>query len=157
VKTLAPTDLSFFETAPLRIVASARVSASPARVFESFAKPEDWPKWFPMMKYAKWTKGEGGLDSEREVSVGALGKYRERMIAWEPGARFSFTMIGSTSPLAEQLAEDYLLVPDGTGTVIEWVMAGRPTTVGKLGAPVMKAIMSRLFAKGGRNLEALLK
>lgn len=156
MKDLTPTDLAFFDDAPLRIAQSARVSAAPDKVFASFANAADWPEWFPMLKWAKWTKGNGALGDEREVSVGALGRYRERMIAWDPGRRFSFTMIGSTSPLAEQLAEDYRLSPDGGGTRIDWVMAARPTTLGKVGGPVLKAVMSRLFKRGGKNLEALL-
>jgi len=156
VKSLAPTDLAFFDSAALRIVASARLSASPARVFASFADPAAWPRWFPLLKAARWVAGQPGLGAEREVEMTALGRFRERFIAWEPGRRFAFTMIGSTSPLAVQLAEDYQLAADGTGTRVDWVMAATPTTLGKLAGAPTRLFMQRLFARGGRRLEQLL-
>ncbi len=156
MKSLGPTDLAFFDHAALRVTGTAQLSVPPARVFASLADPSDWPRWFPLMTQARWVSGQPGLGAEREVTLTALGRFRERFIAWQPGERFSFTMIGSTSPLAVQLAEDYRLTGDGRGTRLDWVMAATPTGLGKLLAGPTRAMMQRVFARGGRNLEHLL-
>ena len=156
MKTLEPTDLAFFDSAPLRIVATARFAVPPAHVFEAFADPGTWPRWFPLMTRAAWTKGEASVGAERDVALTLLGTFRERIIAWEPGKRFAFTMVGSTSPLADRLAEDYRLSPDAGGTRLDWVMAGHPTSVGKLLTPAVRAMMRQIFRRAGKNLDHLL-
>lgn len=157
MKTLTPTDLAYFDDAPVRIVSSTTLPATPAEVFAIFADITSWPSWFPMMKRAAWSgEARGGLGAEREVTMRMLGRFRERMIAWDPGARFAFTMIGSTSPLVRQLAEDYRLTAVDGGTRLDWVMAATPTTIGKLGMPVMRRIMLRIFERAGRRLRARL-
>ncbi|HEY4178712.1 MAG TPA: SRPBCC family protein [Kofleriaceae bacterium] len=158
MRSLAPSDLAFFRTSPYRVVGRVRLSASPDRVFASFADPDDWPKWFPLMKSAAWLSRTGGIGSEREVRMGAgLGTFRERFIAWEPGARYSFTMFETSSPLVTQLAEDYRLSPDGMGTRVDWIMAATPNLLGRIAWPPMKVLMGSLFRRGGVKLEALLR
>lgn len=158
MRTLTPVDLEFFTTASHRIVGRARLSASPDKVFASFARPQDWPAWFPMLRSATWLDGTGGVGATREVKMGGgLGVFRERFIAWEPGVRYAFSMFETTSPLVTQLGEDYRLSPDGTGTQLDWVMAASPTTLGKIAWPGMKALMSNFFRRGGKKLEQHLR
>jgi len=156
VKSLEPAGLDFFATAPLQVSASVQLRATPARVFAAFADAADWLRWWPMMTSCAWTRDTAAVGAEREVAVRLLGRFRERMIAWQPGARFAFTMIGSTSPMATQLAEDYRLAADGSGTRLEWTLAAQPTTLGKLTAPVMRRTMLRMFQRGIASLDRLL-
>jgi uncharacterized protein YndB with AHSA1/START domain len=156
VKILDAAGLDFFGSAPLQISATARLGAPPAQVFASFADASQWLRWWPMMTTCKWVVDTAGVGAEREVAVRLLGRFRERMIAWQPGERFAFTMVGSTSPMASQLAEDYRLIAAGTGTRLEWTMAARPRTLGKLAAPIMRMTMLRMFHRGITSLDHLL-
>ena len=145
MKQLAPTDLAFFDTAPMQVRVSGTVAAPPAAVFAAFADAGGWPRWFPMMHRAAWTRGDGGVGAERTVALRLLGRFEERIIAWTPGVRFAFTMIGSTSPFAAQMAEDYQLAEVAGGTRIDWIMAARPSALGRVGGPALAAISRRLF------------
>ncbi|HEY4058762.1 MAG TPA: SRPBCC family protein [Kofleriaceae bacterium] len=158
MRQLEPTDLTFFETSPYRIIGRAHVAAPPDRVFASFADPGEWSKWFPLLKRAEWIKGTGGIGSERQVTMGAgLGTFRERFIAWEPGVRYAFTMFETTSPLVKQLAEEYRLSPEDGGTRVDWVMAASPNLLGRITWMPMKALTGSLFRRGGVKLDALLR
>ncbi|MEZ4403720.1 MAG: SRPBCC family protein [Kofleriaceae bacterium] len=156
MKRLDPTDLDYFTTAPIRIVASGTVPAPPAAVFAALADAASWPRWFPLMHRAAWTEGAAAVGAEREVALRLLGRFRERMIAWEPGARFAFTMVGSTSPLARQMAEDYRLTAVADGTQLDWLMAATPTTLGRVARPALMAIGRKLFRDMRRGLAAHL-
>jgi len=157
MRTLEPTDLAFFDTAPAQITGRAHLSARPERVFASFADPDEWTKWFPKIKKIGWIKGTGGVGSEREVFLGGgLGAYRERFIAWEPGKRFAFTMFETSSLFVKHLAEDFRLTPEGTGTQVDWTMASKLTVIGHLAWPVMRALMGSIFRNGTKKLETVL-
>ena len=159
MKPLAPTDLAFFDSAPVRLQATAIIPADPVRVFAALADPDGWTRWFPGMYEAAWTSTEVAcVGAERLVKLKVYGHFVERIIAWEPGQRFAFTMVGSTSPMARALAEDYRLSanPDGT-TTIAWCMATTPSTLGRLVMPAMKPIMRRMFGKAGAGLAAYLQ
>ena len=158
MKALAPTDLAFFDTAPLRITASARIDASPERVFAAFADPVGWTRWFPRMYAAAWTTPTiAAVGAERLVKLSLYGHFLEKMIAWAPGQRLAFTMIATTSPLARRLAEDYQLVDNGDGTTtLNWVFASEPNLLGKLATPVLTRLMQRMFRDAGAGLNRYL-
>jgi len=160
VHDLSPQALDFFENAPLRVSESATITAPPLRVFAAFADAASWPKWFPLMYSARWISPDiERVGAEREVRLHGLGKYVERFIAWEPGARFSFTMTSSSSPLAHALAEDFKMAParDGAATRIDWTLAADPTLVGKVFRFGLEVTMRRVFLRSGKQLEAYLR
>lgn len=151
--------LDFFERASLRVSETAKVAATPARVFAAFADVGSWPAWFPLMYRAEWISGSGGVGSEREVALRLLGAYRERFIAWDVGSRFSFTMTASSSPLAKAIGEDFRFtaLDGGRATEIAWTLAADPTWLGKVLEPALRGVMRRVFLKSGVALEKHLR
>ena len=156
VRALPPQTLDFFEQAPLRVSESATIAAPPLRVFAAFADAPSWPRWFPLMHTAKWVTEEiERVGAEREVGLYGLGNYVERFLAWEPGKRFTFTMISSSSPLATALAEDFQMSPvrDGAATRLAWTLAAEPTLLGRLLRPGLEVTMRKVFLRSGKQLE----
>lgn len=157
MKELVAQGLDYFTSAPVRLFCHASFAAPPEAVFAKLADPASWPTWFPMMKSAAWV-GEpvATLGADRDVALTGLGRFRERMIAWEPGKRFAFTMVQSSSPFASAMAEDYKLKATATGTQLDWIMAVTPTTLGKIAVPGLRIVMRNIFERGGKRLNAQL-
>ncbi len=156
MRTLEPIDLDFFATAPFRVTETLTLRASPEVVFAAFADAPMWTRWWPLMHEARWTKGTGAVGDERTVSLRLLGRFEERFIAWQPGAHFAFSMIGTTSPLVKRMGEDYRLSADGKGTRLEWTIAATPTTLGRASTPVTKLISRRMIRRAIPKLDQLL-
>ncbi len=157
MKAMTPVGLDYFDRAPMRVTVTATIAADPAAVFAALADPPGWTRWWPMMHRAAWTQGDGGVGSERTVALRLFGRFTERFIAWEPGARFAFTMIASTSPMASQLAEDYRLTAVAGGTRLDWVMAGTPTGVGRVARPAVTRILGRMARTAFDRLDRQLR
>ena len=141
----------------LRIDASSICPAPPARVFEVLGDPSTWPRWFDDMRTAAWTSSETArIGAVRRVSLG-LGTFEERMIAWEPGTRFSFSIDGASVPLARRIVEDWRLSPiDGGKTKLEWSMVVAPTLLSRVLRPALEPMMKRMFRKSSEGLERYL-
>ena len=156
MRRLDPTTLDYFDHAPVRIFAEATIPASPAAVFDALADAPGWTAWFPLLHRAAWLRGDGGVGAERTVALRLLGRFDERMIAWDPGQRLAFTMVAATSPFVRQMAEDYRLTAVGDATRIDWIMAATPTALGRVSRPALERIGVRMFAAAGRRLSAVL-
>jgi uncharacterized protein YndB with AHSA1/START domain len=156
----APVDVTFKETALDRVEASAIVRASPERVFAALADPSTWPAWFLDMKTTTWTSAQrGGVGAVRLATL-VFGRFEERMIAWEPGARFMFSIDGSSLPLMRSAAEDWCLdevVVDGRmATRVTWSLLADPTWITRVLRPLIAPLFRRMFARSAAGLNAYL-
>ena len=107
MKTMEPMTLAELDTAPFRVVQSTVLPGTPDQVFAELADPARWIGWFPLMRKAAWTSNSTAcVGAERTVGLRLLGRFAERFLAWEPGKRYAFTMIASTSPLARPIASE---------------------------------------------------
>jgi hypothetical protein len=136
--------------APFRFTAHATLDADPDAVFAELADPS---LWFPLMRRSVWrTAATSGVGAERVVDVRLFGRFRERMLAWEPGRRVAFTMLETTSPLVARMAEDWRLERDGAGTRLDWTVAATPTAVGRPTTPALRGILRVMFGISSRGL-----
>ena len=158
MKDLQAQGLDYFAVAPMRLECQAHIAATPDAVFAALAEPASWPKWFPLMTRAAWVAPTttGDVGAERDVALQLLGRFRERIIAWQPGQRFAFTMVRSSSPFASHMAEDYQLQAVAGGTALNWTFAVTPTSIGKLAMPGLRIVMRKIFTAAGKRLNAEL-
>ncbi|MBA3396402.1 MAG: SRPBCC family protein [Deltaproteobacteria bacterium] len=157
MRDMPPMTLAEIETAPFRVEQRARLRGSPEAVWKNLAEPARWLDWFPMMHRATWTSDKtAAVGAERSVALRVFGKFDERILAWDPGERFAFTMIASTSPLAKRMAEDWRITRHGPEVELEWVVGAFPTTVGRPATPILRAVLRQMFARGTARLRRLL-
>ena len=146
MRELPPVSLSELETAKYRF--STMLRATPDVVFAELGDPS---LWFAMVHHSVWKTGAtSGVGAEREVRVHGFGTLRERMLAWDPGERVAFTMIGATSPLIAQMAEDMVIEPLEDGVRFHWSVVANPTALGRL-IP-LGVLLRGLFLRSTSNL-----
>ena len=158
MRAMTPMTLAELDSAPFRVELSTNLPGTPEAVFAQLADPTRWLDWFPLMHQARWTSASiAAVGAERRVDLRVLGAFVERIVAWEPGARFAFTMTASTSPLAARMAEDWRISRAGKGTRLDWTIGGHPTLIGRVATPALRAVSTQLFKRGGSNLARLLR
>ncbi len=150
MRELAPLSVADFDRAPLLVVTTHAIAASPEQVFDELADPS---RWLAPVRRSVWhTSATGGVGAQREVDVVGFGWFREVMLVWDRPHRVTFTMIATTSRLVSQLGEDMQLERDGDGTRVTWRVAGRPTALARPLAPVLRGAVRGLTILGRRGL-----
>ncbi len=151
MRSMTPVALDDFDEQPFRFTATAKLDADPLAVFTELGDPS---LWFPLMRRSVWKTGAtSGIGAEREVVMTGLGTFREHMLAWEPGARVTFSMTRTTSPLVAQMAEDWRLAREDIYTRLEWIVVARPTLLGRAITPALRATLRLLFMRAAGNIE----
>lgn len=151
MRKLAPLSLEEFETQPFRIAGTAKLDADPLAVFAELGDPS---LWFPLMTRSVWkTAATSGVGAEREISHRIFGRARERMLAWDIGARIAFTMTESDSPFVDRMGELWTLERDGIYTTWTYVFVATPSRIGRAFTPVLRRLLKMHFARGATNIQ----
>jgi uncharacterized protein YndB with AHSA1/START domain len=150
-------DLGFIGRAPIVHVVEAGLAAPRAAVFAALAEPAGWPRWFPNVRAARYTSAAPhGVGTIREANVGGTS-WVEEMIAWEPDARWAWTVLRASVPFARAQVESFELVAAPAGTRVRWTLALEPRLLARLGAPFLGRAVERLFERAMHNLDGLLR
>ena len=104
--------------------------------------------WCRILNDVSWTSPRPfGVGTTREVkALHGANKLREHYFLWEEGRRHCFYVVETTAPIITSLAEDYSVEPKGADACrFTWTIAARPSTLGRPGGPVNRALLKTLF------------
>ena len=146
-------DMDYLESAPVKIINSVDISATPEQIFAVFEDENSWPQWFTGIIGVEWTSPKPfGVGTTRTVNLGAIKVY-EHFIHWEDNQRFAFYFTKTSLPFAKALLEDYRLEPlDSNTTRFTHTVAYQPAFPLSLLGPIGKAALNRNFKKATESL-----
>jgi Polyketide cyclase / dehydrase and lipid transport len=150
---LEPADDDFIASAAHIFRYQKRFAAPPEKVWESLCSDASLTGWSSSLRDLVWTSPRPfGVGTTREVQPLAGPRVRERYYRWDEGRSHAFYVYEATMPLFRRFAEDYIVEPDGDGSLFTWVVAVEPKRALALPfkaiAPVMKAGFGRIPSDG---------
>ncbi|MEV0778919.1 SRPBCC family protein [Streptomyces sp. NPDC050433] len=150
-RQLRPVEIEFAQSAPVRLVFTGEMSASPTAVYRALAEEtEAWPQWFTAVSAARATPGG------REVRLRVGGLFTETVLLAEPDARYAYRVDTSSAPGPRALLEEWRLSPTDTGTHVSWTFAADGSRPFLLFLRSSRPGMGRTFTVSMRRLERRL-
>lgn len=145
--------LDFFAAPPAEIRNEKRLPCSAAHAFAILSDTPSWALWFDDMKSGQWTSAAPyGVGSTRHMKLGVTA-VDERILAWEPGRRFSFALTTMGAPLVRAMAEDWRLEAQGeSACTLTHHVAYEPTLLTRALHPIVRGVFGRQFRKTLENL-----
>ncbi|MEU8888540.1 SRPBCC family protein [Streptomyces sp. NPDC048442] len=151
VSQLRGVGLDFTETAPVRLVFAAEISALPEDVHRALAEETaQWPRWFSAVTFARPT-AEG-----REVHLRGGIKFMETVLAAEPSKRYAYRVDRSNAPGVRAMLEEWLIQPTGVATRVQWTMAADGPAPLRLALRAARPGVGRAFRDAVRALDVRL-
>jgi Polyketide cyclase / dehydrase and lipid transport len=153
--SLQPVDESYFDSAPQRFAHTWSIAQPAEAVWAELVgpRPLHWCRGLSI----RWTSAPPfGVGSTRQAKVlgGAITAH-EYFFIWEEGRRYAFYFTRANVPVFANVAEDYVVEPDGADRCrFTWRVGLTPSAVGKPGAPLNKLLFGRFFADTGRHFSA---
>ncbi|MCX5383907.1 SRPBCC family protein [Streptomyces sp. NBC_00083] len=152
-RRLSSVELDFAESAKVRLVFTARLSARPDAVFRALAdEVAATPVWFSPVVAARHLDGGAG----REVRLRGGVFFRETIMAREAGARYAYRIDETNVPGVTAMLEDWRLVASGSGTAVRWTMASEGPALFRLAMRGAGPGVGRSFKNAMRNLNRVL-
>lgn len=143
----------FADSAPIRLVFAAEVSAPADVVYRALAEDvASWPSWFTAVTRATPTEAGAGRDVRLRGGV----RFRETIVAAEPDTCYAYRVDESNAPGLLALLEEWRLTPEGSGTRVQWTFAADGTWLFRLVLSLGRAGVGRSFRDAVRRLDARL-
>ncbi|AWN26072.1 SRPBCC family protein [Streptomyces sp. NEAU-S7GS2] len=152
-RRLRPVELDFVESAPLRLVFTAEVSAPPKAVYAALADDvAGWSCWFTGVARSAPTQGGTG----REVRLTGGTRFTETVLAAEPDAHYAYRVDTTNTPGLRALLEDWRLAPSGGGTRLRWTFAADGPAPFRFLLTLARPGLGRAFRESARALDRRL-
>ncbi|MFF4255452.1 SRPBCC family protein [Streptomyces sp. NPDC001663] len=150
---LRPVGLEFVETAPVRLVFAQEISATPEAVFHALNDDvPGWAEWFAAVTHARSVDDGAG----RDIRLKGGGRFRETVIAAKEAEVYAYRVDVTNAPGARALAEEWRLIPTGTGTRVQWTFAADGTAAFRLVVKAARAGLGRAFRDAVVSLDRRL-
>ncbi|MEU6189093.1 SRPBCC family protein [Nocardia sp. NPDC047038] len=140
---LRPSSLCDISSMRRHLLSERIVDASAQRTFDILATGEGQGEWADGYRATTWY-GNAAHDvgTIRDIHLRWI-TVRERFLAWEPAARFTFSADAMSIPLARRMIEDITFEPLGPGRCrMVWQVHLDPAPALR---PVESLVMRRLF------------
>ncbi|MCW7985982.1 polyketide cyclase [Streptomyces platensis subsp. clarensis] len=152
-RRLRPVELDFVESAPLRLVFTAEVSAPPKAVYAALADDvAGWSCWFTGVARSAPTQGGTG----REVRLTGGTRFTETVLAAEPDAHYAYRVDTTNTPGLRALLEDWRLAPANGGTRLRWTFAADGPAPFRFLLTLARPGLGRAFRESARALDRRL-
>ncbi|MGY5081645.1 SRPBCC family protein [Streptomyces nigrescens] len=152
-RRLRPVELDFVESAPLRLVFTAEVSAPPKAVYAALADDvAGWSCWFTGVARSAPTQGGTG----REVRLTGGTRFTETILAAEPDAHYAYRVDTTNAPGLRALLEDWRLAPANGGTRLRWTFAADGPAPFRFLLTLARPGLGRAFRESARALDRRL-
>lgn len=163
--SLREVGLDWLDRAPKVLSFSGEIPGSAETIWHELANDAStWPAWFPQVASARYVDPPGttpALGSRRYVELKGGGKFLETIIAFEPGARYTWRVDSSSLPAFAALVEDWAVEPVDTAAAggseraqVTWTFAFQPRLLFQLAGLFASKGMERAFTQALANLEA---
>jgi hypothetical protein len=150
---LRPVGLDFVDTAPVRLVFAQEISATPKAVFHALNDDvPGWAEWFAAVTRARPLDDGAG----RDIRLRGGGHFRETVIAAQDADVYAYRVDVTNAPGVRALAEEWRLVPAGTGTRVQWTFAADGTALFRLAVKAGRAGLGRAFRDAVTTLDRRL-
>lgn len=121
-RQLRPVGVDFLGTAPVRLVFSVAVAASPDAIYRALAEDtESWPEWFGAVKSARSTA------AGRDIVLSGGLRFEETVLVAEPPKRYVYRADAVNRPGVRAIIEEWRVEPvPGGGSLVRWTVAVEP-------------------------------
>ncbi|MEU5366197.1 SRPBCC family protein [Streptomyces sp. NPDC005925] len=139
---LRPVEHGFVRSAPVRLVFARGIGAPPPAVFRALAEDvAGWAEWFPAVAVARPARGGAG----REIRLRGGARFLETVLVTEAPDVYAYRVDVTNTPGVRALAEEWRLVPIGTGTRVQWTFAADGTALFRGALNLARAGLDRAF------------